>query len=80
MKKIDVYFLNNSQLNDNKINIVINADSVTVKLNIFNIGNYEFGKELEKISDLIKIHDTIKRINLIFDKNINLQFILHHLF
>ena len=30
-------------------------------------------KELEKISDLIKIHDSIKRINLIFDKNINVS-------
>jgi len=73
MKKIDVYFLNHSQLIDNKINIVINADSVTVKLNIFNIGNYEFGKELEKISGLIKIYNSIKRINLIFDEKINVS-------
>jgi leucyl aminopeptidase len=72
MRKIDVFFLYNTKLNDKQINIENNPDSVIVKLNIFNISNYEFGKELEKLSALLKIYNSIKRINLFFDKNINI--------
>ena len=72
MKKIDVYFLNNTNANGKNIIIDTNSSSVTAKLNIFNLENYEIVKELKKLSDLIKLFDSIKRINLIFDKNINL--------
>lgn len=72
MKKIDVYFLNNTLVNGSQINIESNSDFVTAKLNIFNLTNYEICKEIKKLADLIKVFDSIKRINLIFDKKINL--------
>jgi leucyl aminopeptidase len=71
MKKIDIVFLYNSLSNNNTINIIINTNSVIIKLNVFGIDNYIFCKELNKLNNIIKLYDSIKRINVIFDKNIN---------
>lgn len=72
MKKIDIYFINNTQNNIKTISINITETCVTIKLNIFDISNYEFGKELIKINNIINIYSSIKRINIIFDKSINI--------
>ena len=50
MKKIDVNFVLNTQSVDKTISIDTNIDSVTVKLNVFNLGNYELSNELKKIT------------------------------
>ncbi len=75
MKKIDVNFILNTQSVDKTISIDTNTDSVTVKLNVFNLGNYELSNELNKIENIIKIYNSIKRINLIFHKSIEIPLV-----
>ncbi len=75
MKKIDVNFVLNTQSVDKTISIDTNTDSVTVKLNVFNLGNYELSNELKKIENIIKIYNSIKRINLIFHKSIEIPLV-----
>jgi leucyl aminopeptidase len=73
MKKIDVFFIYNTQLLDNLIKIESSEQSVIIKLNVFNLSNYDLVKQMGKIENIIKIYDSIKRINLIFDKTIEVS-------
>jgi len=72
MKKIDINFVLNTQSVDKTISIETKEDSITVKLNVFNLENYELVNELKKIENVIKIYNSFKRINLIFHKSIEI--------
>ena len=72
MKKINIFFFIDTQSNDKQLDIRIDDKSIIVKLNVFNITNYELFKEIKKISALIKIHNLIKKINLFFLSSINI--------
>ena len=71
MKKIDIFFINDcSSTGIDKTSIIIN-NNIEIKINLFNLSNYELDKELDKANDLIKIYNNIKRVNIIFSKSID---------
>jgi leucyl aminopeptidase len=69
MKKIDIYFINS--INEDCCVIDIKVDSVKVNLYIGDLSNYKLLKELDKVNKLLSIYSNLKRINIIFDKNID---------
>lgn len=71
MKKIDIFFIYNSNLFDSNPLIEINNKQISIKVNCYNLSNYNLTKQFNKINDLINIYDKIKRINIIFDVKIN---------
>ncbi len=71
MKKIDIFFINNSKLLDSNPQIEINKNNIIVKINIFNLPIYDFIIKISKLNDIIQIYNQIKRINIIFDVKIN---------
>ncbi len=73
MKKIDVFFIYNTQPVVNTVNIETSEQSVQIKLNVFNLGNYDLVKQMGKIENVIKIYDSIKRVNIIFAKQIEVS-------
>jgi leucyl aminopeptidase len=73
MKKIDVSFILNTQSVDKTISIETSEGSIIIRLNVFNLENYELVDELNKIENLIKVYNSIKRVNLIFHKSIEIS-------
>ena len=70
MKKIDIFFINYKTTDFSPI-IHTSEQSVVIKLNVYKLSNLELLKQMYKINDFIQIYDQIKRINLIFSKNIS---------
>lgn len=66
MKKIDVYFINNPTILKN-----IFSNKGELKINIFNLSNYELACDISKITNIIGFYEQIKVINIIFDNKIN---------
>jgi leucyl aminopeptidase len=71
MKKIDLFFINNIKALDSYPIIETNKDGLLIKINIFNLSNYNLVNQILKINDLIHIYEQIKRINIVFDVKIN---------
>jgi leucyl aminopeptidase len=71
MKKIDIFLISKQEVVVNP-EILLNSHSIIIKINIFNLSNYNLNKHLIKIGDLIKVYDLITRINIIFDSKLNL--------
>jgi leucyl aminopeptidase len=72
MNKIDIFLINNSQI---KSNIELTHHSGKIKINVYELTNYHLVKELDKISNLMKLCENsinkLKRINIIFDSSLN---------
>ena len=74
MNKIDFSFINiKTNISPNTIKIKLSPNLIEIKLNIFNITNYELVNELGKFENIINIYNSIKKINLIFDKSIDIK-------
>lgn len=72
MNTIKILFLNNlNNYSDDKTTLNINKNIFLIKININNITNYNLVKEIKKISNLLNINNEIKKINIIFDNEIN---------
>lgn len=71
MKKIDIFFINNSKSLDSNPQIDTTKDTIIIKINIFNLSNYQLINNISKINTIITIYDQIKRINIVFDVKIN---------
>lgn len=71
MKKIDIFFINNSKSLDSNPQIESNKYNIILKINIYNLSNYQLINNISKINDIINIYNQIKRINIIFDVKIN---------
>jgi leucyl aminopeptidase len=71
MKKIDIFFINNSKSLYSNPQIESNKDNIILKINIFNLSNYKLINNISKINDIINIYNQIKRINIVFDVKIN---------
>jgi leucyl aminopeptidase len=76
MKRFDIYLVNDSKNQRNYPLIEISENSAKIAINVFNLSIYNLKKELDKINNLISINESdtnkIKRINIIFDKRIDL--------
>lgn len=73
MKRIDILFINKIFNSSDLESLKIDSDKETIKisLNVEHILNYDLGVQLKKIDNLVRVHDKIKRINIIFDKDID---------
>lgn len=72
MNKIDLKFINvKINTTPNTIKVKVSPNLIEIKLNIFNLSNYELVNELSKFENVINIYNSIKRINLFFDKTID---------
>jgi leucyl aminopeptidase len=70
MKKIDIFFINNSQVLESNPQILVNNLNQMIKINVFNLSNYSLVNLIGKINDLIRMFNQIKRVNVIFDVKI----------
>ncbi len=74
MNKIDIFFINNSFKNNIKFFELVDTNAI-IKINIFGLTNYQLVKEINRINDIIKLHEKnsskIKRINIVFSKQID---------
>ena len=69
MNKIDFSFISiKTNTLPNTIKIKLSPNLIKIKLNIFNLTNYELVNELKKFENIINIYNSIRKINLIFDK------------
>jgi len=71
MKKIYIIFINNSKLVDSQIEITYSNEDIILKINIFNLSNYELVNNISKLNNIIKFYDQIKKINIIFNNKID---------
>lgn len=72
MKKIDVYFIYNTVEFSNPFNMISNDISIKIRINLFNLDNYDIDTMMKKINNVIKLYPSIKRVNVIFDKKIDI--------
>lgn len=70
MIKINILFVNINYKKHKITSININKKIYLLKINIYNITNYNLIKEIKKISNLLNINNKINNINIIFDTNI----------
>ena len=79
MKKIDIYFYNRNNPDESMSLIETKGNSVKVNIYMLNtdrFSTYNLVKELKKLNSIIGLYSNLKRINIIFDKNMNENMIL----
>lgn len=73
MKKIDIFFIYNESTPNPFLET--SKNSITIKIFIKNLSNYELTININKINDIIKFYDKIQRINIVFDAKINVKLV-----
>ena len=80
MKKIDIYFYNRNAPDESMSLIETKHDSVKVNIYMINMdgqfSTYNLVKELKKLKSIIGLYNDLKRINIIFEKDLNESIIL----
>jgi leucyl aminopeptidase len=80
MKKIDIYFYNRNAPDENMSLIETKQDSVKVNIYLLDsdgqFSTYNLLKELKKLKSIIGLYNDLKRINIIFEKDLNESMIL----
>ena len=80
MKKIDIYFYNRNAPDESMSLIETKQDSVKVNIYMINtdgqFSTYNLVKELKKLKSIIGLYNDLKRINIIFEKDLNESIIL----
>lgn len=79
MKKIDIYFYNRNNPDESMSLIETKENSVKVNIYMLNIdefSTYNLVKELKKLNSIIGLYSNLKRINIIFEKDMNENMIL----
>jgi len=80
MKKIDIYFYNRNNPDEEMTMIETKQDSVKVNIFMINIdgqfSTYNLVKELKKLNSIISLYSNLKRINIIFEKDMNENLLL----
>jgi leucyl aminopeptidase len=80
MKKIDIYFYNRNNPNESISLIETKENSVKVNVYMLNIdgqfSTYTLVKDLKKLNSILGLYSNLKRINIIFDKDMNESMIL----
>jgi leucyl aminopeptidase len=77
MNRIDIFFVYDT-INEKKYSIVQTQENSTkLIINVFNLSVYKLRKELDKINSIITLNEKssnqIERINVIFDKKIDIE-------
>ena len=69
IKKINVYFSIKK-----KSSVNINGDA-TIVINIHNMTPYEISNEIQRFMDVLNLYDSIKQLNIVFEKEMKRQMI-----
>ncbi len=71
MTKLNIFFGHDTTYSNGKLIVKTDEKTIKVGLNTFGLNPYELTKQIMKLNKVFNIYESIKHINIIFDKELN---------